>query len=369
MASEEEIFDLNEKLIAQCEKQNLGKIKELIADGAQASYAKKTEGTWGAYRYESVLHVAMLNFHKKKDEKAAPEIWKEIILVLLKNGADPNKKYENYDWRGSGSSQSVIDLMGNKMDSDLFTAVIKAGLNPNLMSIRDIHSMRTDGCIKSNLLHDFSRSGDLDCVVALLEAGANVDIYATEEIVNERGYQENKSETALHLATLNNNLEICLFLLAKGADINKEHHFTDSKLNEEIQNANVTDDPRDENYINPWENISVECTALHLALKRNHYDLAKFLLAAGANYEIPYKRGDDEISSFDLFSAGENSITEKEEALKNALSGKMSLESLIKSMTSSTSSKIFASLTKVQDLAWEMDKCNFSDIFESVKSL
>ena len=368
MTSEEEIKELNLKLMTECKNQDLGKIKELIANGAQANYVKRIQGTWGAYKRESVLHAAMQSL-KKENEKTDVKTWKEIILLLLKSGSDPNEKYEDYDWRGCGTSQSVFDLMGSKMDSDLFTAIIKAGLDPNLVSVTDRHSMRTDGCAKSNLLHNFSRSGNVDFVVVLLEAGADVDVYATENVSNERGYRENRSETALHLAASNDHLQVCIFLLAKGADINKMHTFIDSNLNEEIENSNRTDDPRDENYKNPWENVPVECTALHLALKESLYDLAKFLLAAGANHQIPYKRGDKKISCFDLFSTGVNSTIEKEEALKNALSGKMSLESLIKSMTPGVGAKVLSSLAKVQDLGWEMDNYNFGNIFKSLKPL
>ena len=368
MTSEKDIEELNRKLLTECKNQDLDNIKKLIANGAQARYIGESVGTCDTHK-ESILHAAISSL--SEDTKAARETWKEIILVLLKNGANPNEKYQNYDWRGCGESQSVFDLMRNNLDepdSDLLEAFLKAGMDPNLQRVVDLNSMRTSGCTKTNLLHDFSQAGDLYCVLELLEAGADVNICATENMINERGIQRNESETALHLAASNDNLEICIYLLAKGADINKKKYFTDSKLNEEIQNANVTDDPRDENYINPWENISVECTALHLALKRNHYDLAKFLLAAGANYEIPYKRGDDEISSFDLFSAGENSIIEKEEALKNALSGKISLELLMKSITQSVST-IHSALSSVQVIGWEMDEYNFREILEFTKLL
>ena len=371
MLSEEEIKQLNEQLFEACQNQDLGKTKELIANGAQANYVKKSEGTWGAYDKESILHSAICSL-QKDNEDPDQETWKEIIMVLLKNGANPNEKKESYDWRGCGTCQTAFDLLKYNIetpDPDLMRAFIKAGLDPNLARVQDIQSMRTYGCIKSNLLHDFTSSRDVECVIALLQAGADIDIRAIEDINNERGYREEKSETALHLAVLNDDIEICIILLAKGADIDSRHHFIDSKEIEKIKKENTTDDPRHPAYKNPWENIHVECTALHLALKNNNYHLAKFLLAAGANHEVSYKSGNDRISSLNLFLSGDKTIINKEEALKNSLTGKMSLESLIKSMAPSFATEILSSLTKVQDLSWEMDKCNFDEIFESLKSL
>ena len=363
MTPEDEIKDkLNQQLVTECKNQDLGKIKELIANGAQANYAEKSGE---AFNKGSVLQFAVSGLKNRNDY----EIWKEIILLLLKNGADPNERIEDYDWRGCGEMQSIFNFMSNKIDepdSDLLQAFLKAGMSPNLQRVVDLNSMRTSGIAKSNLIHDFSRTGNVDCIFVLLEMGADVDIYATEKMTNERGIKHNTLKTALHYAASYDHLEVCILLLAKGADINKTHHFIENELNEEIQNSNVTDNPRDEDYIKPWENFPIECTALHLALKNNHYDLAKFLLAAGANQEIPYKRGDNEISTFDLFLSGEKSIIEKEEALKNALSGKMSLELLINSMTESVDT-IYSYLRVIQDSGWELDKYNFCSILESVK--
>ena len=71
-------------------------------------------------------------------------------------------------------------------------------------------------------------------LLALLNAGANVEIRGTESIQNERGYEEEKSETALHVAVSSNQIEICILLLAKGADINAIEYHLDSKIMDDI---------------------------------------------------------------------------------------------------------------------------------------
>ena len=38
-------------------------------------------------------------------------------------------------------------------------------LDPNLAQVQNIHSMRTDGHIKRYKLHDFARSGNIDCTI------------------------------------------------------------------------------------------------------------------------------------------------------------------------------------------------------------
>ena len=84
-----------------------------------------------------------------------------------------------------------------------------------------------------------SKSLDCDDVIcgpplALLNAGANIEIRATESIQNERGYAEEKSETALHVAVSSNQIETCILLLAKGADINAIEYHLDSKMMDDV---------------------------------------------------------------------------------------------------------------------------------------
>ena len=176
--AEEQTKSLNEQLIEAAGKQDLDLVKELISRGAEASYVYRQDGTWGAYEQYTALHRAItgLNAGESTTDEDRDK-WREIILLLLKNRADPNVTMNKYDWRGCGSKQSSFELLGRQGDPhpDILTAFIDAGLNPNTCRVQDIHSMRTDGMIKTYLLHDMVSKGSVECAVALLNAGADVE--------------------------------------------------------------------------------------------------------------------------------------------------------------------------------------------------
>ena len=372
MSSDEnnKTVNLNIDLFEACKDQNIDLVKGLIAQGAQASYVSRTDGVWGAYDQESILHSAIYSL-KDEASKIDRENWKDIIKILLSNGADPNGRKESYNWKGTGQSLTAFDLwrsLATKEDSGMIKLFLKAGLNPNLSRVKNIHSMRTDGVIKNSLLHDLTNSGDPEFIIELLEAGTDVESRATEDIDNERGFREKKSNTALHIAASNGDNEICVILLSKGSNIDSIHYFIDSTEDENIKNENTTDDPRDDSYKNPWININVECTALHLAIKNGHYDLAKLFLIAGSDSSISYKSGDNYISTIDLFQEGNKAAIEKEESLKNSLSGNLAIKPLITSMSESCRTKILATLTKVSNLGWELKTSNLYELFEVLKS-
>ena len=367
---------LNEQLIKACEKQDIRLVKELISKGAKSDFVQREEGTWGAYKQYSTLHSAILGLGRKPTDKEK-ETWKEVILVLLKNGANPNVTKDSYDWRGCGSRQSAYELLGyqtRSSDPDLLAAFLGAGLDPNLARATDIHSMRTDGCTKTHLLHDFASSGSIDCVIELLNAGADIDIRATESIQNERGYCEEKSETPLHVAVLNDELEMCILLLAKGAQINAIEFHLDAEQMEDVVKKNTTDDPRDEAYLNPWKITPNECTSLHLAINEKNLDLANFLLICGADSNIPYKRGDTEsITSLEWFkSQDKDSQTlltkSKSQMLVMALSDKLDIRTSLESMSRDTQDKILKTFDKIQEIGWNLNTNHFHDIFTILQS-
>ena len=128
--------------------------------------------------------------------------------------------------------------------------------------------------------------------VVLLNAGADVNARAGESICNERGFREEKSETSLHVGVRRNELEICLLLLAKGADINAIESHYESERNENIVRLNqrIHDDPRDDRYKDPWKITSVQSTPLHLAIQQQNLDMISLLLMCNADVSIPYKR-------------------------------------------------------------------------------
>ena len=358
---------LNEQLIDACSKQDSFIVQKLLSEGAQADFLLKKDGTWGAYEQYSALHLAILGLPDSATTEQEA-IWKEIIQILLKNGANPNATKESYDWRGCGGKQTAFQLLSCRTrspDAQLLAAFLEAGLSPNLAQTQDIASMRTDGFIKTHLLHDFARSGSIDCAIAILNAGADVDIRAIESTQNERGFREERSETSLHVAVCNHQIEMCILLLAKGADINAINYRLDAVVLKEIADKNTTDDPRDEAYMNPWKITPIECTSLHMAIKEKKLDLAIFLLITGADPNIPYKRiGEGSISTLDLCKC-EKLVSP---FLLEALADKPDTEKGVEALPLEVQDKISKAFDKIQDEGWNINTNNFSDIQRFLKS-
>ena len=352
----------------------------MISEGARPNYVHKEDGVWGANQKYSVLHVAITSHDDTHEDATSKqkEVWKEIIQLLLKNGANPNETKASYDWRGCGSESTAFELLccrTKSPDPELLSSFLESGLNPDLAQVQSIHSMRTDGHIKNYMLHDFCISGNVDCVIALLNAGANMEIRATESINNERGYREEKSETALHVAASYNQIEICILLLAKGADINAIRHHLDSMMNDDIAKKNeaINDDPRDESYQNPWKITPIECTSIHLAIGNDNFDLAKILLICGADVTIPYIKGEESIKTENWFKS-ENTksgtLAEKtnSEMLGLALTNSLDIKTSLESMPREFQIKIQKTLDKVQELGWNFNTCNFPEISKVLRS-
>ena len=159
-------IEQNQKLIEACKKQELAEVQKLILEGANANFVHREDGTWGAYDKYSVLHVAITSLSTNENISGKQkEVWKEIIRILLKNGANPNETKAHYDWRGCGSENTAFELLSHRMESpdpELLASFLDSGLNPDLPRVQDIHSMRTDGQIKTYMLHDFASSGNID---------------------------------------------------------------------------------------------------------------------------------------------------------------------------------------------------------------
>ena len=125
---------LNEQLIDACSKQDSFIVQKLLSEGAQADFLLKKDGTWGAYEQYSALHLAILGLPDSATTEQEA-IWKEIIQILLKNGANPNATKESYDWRGCGGKQTAFQLLSCRTrspDAQLLVAFLEAGLSPDL---------------------------------------------------------------------------------------------------------------------------------------------------------------------------------------------------------------------------------------------
>ena len=358
--------NLNGNLIEACRKQDLHLVKKLLSDGAQADFVYDKEGTWGAREKYSPIHCAILGLPISATIKQQ-EDWKELIQTLLKNGTNPNETKVDQDWRGCCSENTAIELWFSRMplpDVDLLSSFLESGLDPNLSQSQTIATMRTDGFIQTCLLHNVAKLGLVDCAIALLNAGAEVDIRGTESTHNERGHAEEKSETALHVATVHGQLEICILLLAKGADINAIESHLDARFLKKISKKNKTDDSRSKDYLNPWKLTPIECTAIHLAIKNKHFDLARFLLVCGADSSIPYKHGQTELKSTLDYCKSEKCDSK---TLLAELDNGVDMGKSLKTLSSEVQEKILKTFEHIQVQSWSLNNHSFPDIQRILK--
>ena len=79
-----------------------------------------------------MLHVAITSLYTNENTTTKQiEVWKEIIQLLLKNGANPNETKCSYDWRGCGSENTAFELLCYKTgtpDPEILTSFLKSGL-------------------------------------------------------------------------------------------------------------------------------------------------------------------------------------------------------------------------------------------------
>lgn len=356
--------DKSKKLVEACKQQDLSLVKKLISKGAHANFVHREEGVWGAYEKYSVLHIAITSlsiedkrsffrkfFVKQRSKEHKENVWRDIIHVLIKNGANTNETKASYDWRGSGNEKTAFELVCTQTkgpDADLLSSFLESGMNPDLARVQDIHTMRSDGHIKTYMLHDFPSSGNIDCLILLLNAGANIEIRATKDVSGESGYSEKKSETPLHLAASKNQLEICILLLANGADINAIQYHTRG-------------------------NTPKEYTSIHLAIDNNNFNLAKFLLICNADSSIPYKEGDKSIKTEELLQwliERTENLDEKtnSQPFNKALTNNLDLNDIITSMPMDFKGKIAKIFERIQKLGWNFNTNNFPEISKQLKS-
>lgn len=205
--------------------------------------------------------------------------------------ADVNAKRCDYDWRGCGSTTSAFEmaLPAAFGDVKLLELFLAGGADPNTKSVRDRHSMRTDGRSEHYVLHKAVKAGDLEIARALLDAGADIDAVASDIFDNERGFNQNTQETALHIACARQDLAMCALLLARGANVNAVR-----KLLEQESSGveSTTEDPRDPDFVSSVVCIPVQETSLHIAFQQQNPHLVTMLVCAGADVTHSRRRGD-----------------------------------------------------------------------------
>ena len=143
--------------------------------------------------------------------------------------------------------------------------------------------MRTDGVTVSMPLHTAVSRGNANIVGVLLRHGADPNSLHTEKYNNERGYNQDKSLSPLHLAIDRGALDLVILLLAEGADPNGIAAWL-----EQVDSGarGTTDDPRAEGFESAVRCVPVRETALHRALRAQQPDIARALLASGADRSV-----------------------------------------------------------------------------------
>jgi ankyrin repeat protein len=295
--------DLNMQLISAAQKLDFKAVQMLLAAGASAAFVHDPEGVWGSRSAKSALHVAISSGRRQQWDEAWP-----IVESLIQAKADVNALRSEYDWRGCGSDVSAFEMVLPEAmkDAKLLETFLKSGANANTKSVRNVHSMRTDGHSIHYVIHKGVQGGDLEVVRALLDAGADVDAVASDVYHNERGYNEHKEETALHLACARDDLAMVALLIARGANIDAVRI---SLEREHVEVESTTDDPRDPEYICPVRCIKVEETAIHMAIRNQNPNLLLMLACAGADVGMSRVRGDVATSTTNLCNGNEELLT------------------------------------------------------------
>jgi ankyrin repeat protein len=240
-SAKSESLSLDDQLLLAAQENDLDRAKSLCDQGASPAFVNRKEGTWGARTAAAAIHFALQNHNI------------EMTRLLLEKGAKPSALWEDYDWRGGGSSQTAFD-MASTLGEDFVLLFLEHGADPNLVSRSAQHSMRTDGSKSWRLLHKASEEGSLTLVDALIKARADINLLRTEKFSNERGYNRDNAENALHIACRGRHLAIAERLLEESAERGL-NGFADvlcrRTLHKPSNAVSPTDDPRSEGYVSP----------------------------------------------------------------------------------------------------------------------
>lgn len=301
--NDETTQDVNMQLISAAEQLDLKTVQDLLAAGASAAFEHYRSGVWGACSRKSALHVAISSGRGQKWDQAWP-----IVESLIAANADVNALRSEYDWRGCGSDASAFEMVLPEAmkNAHVLETFLQAGANANTKSVRNVHSMRTDGRSIRYIIHQAVQGGDLEVVRALLDAGAEVDAVASDKFNNERGYNQHNEEMALHIACRKGDLAMIALLIARGANVDALRVSLDM---ENLDVESTTDDPRDPDYVCPVRCVKVEETAVHMAIKHQNVNLLLVLAFAGADVSKSRVRGGVATSTASLCNGNEELLT------------------------------------------------------------
>jgi ankyrin repeat protein len=165
-------------------------------------------------------------------------------------------------------------LIAADPDLDLFEAAAYGRIDRMRQCLDDdpsvISAFSPDGFTALHLAAFF---GKIEIARALIDAGARVDAYTTNDLANQ----------PLHAAAAGRNVEICRLLLAGGADVNATQHGGFTPLHEAAQHG---DDEMVELFLSagadPTISVADGGTAADLAEAAGHHDVAVRLRAVAA---------------------------------------------------------------------------------------
>jgi uncharacterized protein len=165
-------------------------------------------------------------------------------------------------------------LMTADPDLDVFEATAYGRIDRVRQCLDDdpsgIAAFSPDGFTALHLAAFF---GKTELARALIDAGARVDTYTTNDLANQ----------PLHAAAAGRHVEICRLLLAAGADVNATQHGGFTPLHEAAQ---LGDDEMVELFLSagadPRISVTDGGTPADLAEKAGHHDVAVRLRAVAA---------------------------------------------------------------------------------------
>mmetsp|Transcript_48336 Transcript_48336/g.105170 ORF Transcript_48336/g.105170 Transcript_48336/m.105170 type:complete len:379 (+) Transcript_48336:134-1270(+) len=263
-------LDLDMQLMAAAEALDLTLAKQLLEKGADAKFIHDPPGIWGSCSKKGPLHMAIKMQPRKTKALLESEFqlkledWKELVKLLVEAGADVNGKTVDYNWREWTPFEKI--LPSAMEDPALLQLFLSAGANPNTKHVKHEYCNGIDSQAVSFVIYDAVRTRSLKIVSTLLAARADVDAVSWRQLSNARaGIKSIEAETALHQAsslTGAEGLAMCSLLLAHGAQVNI--------LREEEGYFKVS-------------NMSVQETALHIAIASKNAELVARLVCAGAD--------------------------------------------------------------------------------------
>ena len=283
--------------IDQCGQ--FGKSKESVPKLRFAKMSQHQEdGTWGAYKKRTALGGIFKadKWRTGKDAKKSLRMAKKLIDA----GADVTAYEGSRDWRGSGRSVR-IDTVGLSLgmlnsavkSANERTALVQMLLSDDRVDINEVqeqfhHSMRTDG--SSSSTHFLNAIGTCPTHAKIILPWANLRVWSTEHISNERGYDQSQNISPLYTAVQSwlqckhNNamrkeyFSLIVALVRASASPNDYVWYLIHRENEARSELDAAeDDPRAEGYVSPVVCVRVCETAVHLVLREEHTAASDFL--------------------------------------------------------------------------------------------